>query len=284
MLHEMFKKVLIGSIALTVFIVTGCSQQTAVPTVVVSPSPSASTTPASVPADSKMIPAKIVRVVDGDTMKVSFQESGKVKEETIRLLLVDTPESVAPDKPVQPFALEASKFAKDTLTDKDVRLELDVSERDKYGRLLCYLYIGDKMFNEMLLENGYARVAYIYPPNVKYVDKFREIQKAAQLKGVNIWSVENYAQEDGFHENAVKDKQSPSAAATPVPTASPTTAPTAGQPTPSPTVKPAPTTESNVIYNSCAEAKAAGVYNIKRGQPGYSSKLDRDNDGVACEK
>ncbi|MDU0202560.1 thermonuclease family protein [Paenibacillus sp. MAH-36] len=275
MLHEKFKKVLISSIVLIVFIVTGCSQQTAVPTAV-SPSPSASTTTASALANSKMIPAKIVRVVDGDTMKVSFQESGKVKEETIRLLLVDTPESVAPDKPVQPFALEASKFAKDTLNDKDVRLELDVSERDKYGRLLCYLYIGDKMFNEMLLENGYARVAYIYPPNVKYVDKFREIQKEAQLKGVNIWSVENYAQEDGFHENAVKAKPSPSAAATAVPT---TTAPM-----PSPAVKPAPTTESNVIYNSCAEAKAAGVYNIKRGQPGYSSKLDKDNDGVACEK
>lgn len=258
------------------FIVTGCSQETVVRSAT-SPSPSAVPTVAPVSTGSKMIPAKIVRVVDGDTMKVSFNESGKVKEETIRLLLVDTPESVDPEKPVQPFALEASKFAKDTLNEKEVRLELDVSERDKYGRLLCYLYIGDKMFNEMLLENGYARVAYIYPPNVKYVDQFRDIQKAAQLKGVNIWSVENYAQEDGYHENVVKAKQSPSAA-TP---AAPAVASTA---TPSPTVKPTATTESNVYYNNCTEAKAAGAYNIKRGQPGYSSKLDRDNDGVACEK
>lgn len=278
MLHEKVKKVLISTIVLVICIVTGCSQETAIRTST-SPSPSTAptVTPVStitpVPTGSKMIPAKIVRVVDGDTMKVSFNESGKVKEETIRLLLVDTPESVDPEKPVQPFALEASKFAKDTLTDQEVRLELDVSERDKYGRLLCYLYIGDKMFNEMLLENGYARVAYIYPPNVKYVDKFRDIQKAAQLKGVNIWSVENYAQEDGYHENVVKAKQSPSAA----PTAAATVAP-------SPTVKPTATTESNVYYNNCTEAKAAGAYNIKRGQPGYSSKLDKDNDGVACEK
>lgn len=125
------------------FIVTGCSQETVVRSAT-SPSPSAVPTVAPVSTGSKMIPAKIVRVVDGDTMKVSFNESGKVKEETIRLLLVDTPESVDPEKPVQPFALEASKFAKDTLNEKEVRLELDVSERDKYGRLLCYLYIGIK--------------------------------------------------------------------------------------------------------------------------------------------
>lgn len=288
MLHEKFKKVLIGTIVLLVVIVTGCSQETAIRTAATpspSPVPTVTSAPAltaaSVSANSKMISAKIVRVVDGDTMKVSFNEAGKVKEDTIRLLLVDTPESVDPEKPVQPFALEASKFAKDTLTDKEVRLELDVSERDKYGRLLCYLYIGDKMFNEMLLENGYARVAYIYPPNVKYVDQFRDIQKAAQLKGVNIWSVENYAQEDGYHENVVKAKPSPSAAPSTAQAAAPTPVATAK---PSPTVKPTAATESKVYYNNCTEAKAAGAYNIQRGQPGYSAKLDRDNDGVACEK
>lgn len=278
---------------IVIFVVAGCSQdiekplvtttnvETKASSVIGSPIPSPSETAVPTPtkeqakptitpeSTNKLISAKILKVVDGDTMKVSFNESGKVKEETIRLLLVDTPESVAPDKPVQPFALDASKYAKDTLSDKDVKLEIDVSERDKYGRLLCYLYIGDKMFNEMLLENGYARVAYIYPPNVKYVDKFREIQKTAQKKGINIWSVENYAQEDGFHEGIVKAKESPS---------------------PTPTPKPAPKTEmnsgsnTNVYYNNCTEAKAAGAYNIKRGQPGYSSKLDRDNDGVACEK
>ncbi|MDR6554978.1 thermonuclease family protein [Paenibacillus qinlingensis] len=212
--------------------------------------------------NSKRIPAKVVRVVDGDTMKVSFTEGGKVKEETIRLLLVDTPESVDPEKPVQPFALDASNYAKTMLTGKDVQLEMDVSERDKYGRLLCYLYIGDQMFNALLLENGYARVAYIYPPNVKYVDQFREIQKQAQQKGLNIWSVENYAQEDGFHEGVVKGGTAGTATAKPSPSSQP---------------KPA------ASYNSCKEANAAGAYNIKRGEPGYSAKLDGDGDGVACE-
>ncbi|MDQ0885928.1 micrococcal nuclease [Paenibacillus sp. V4I9] len=299
MLNERKVKKLLISAAVSlivIFVVAGCSQDIQKPLaatnveskasgVIASPIPSPLATvlptptkeqakPTTTPeSTNKLISAKILKVVDGDTMKVSFNEGGKVKEETIRLLLVDTPESVDPEKPVQPFALDASKYAKDTLSDKDVKLEIDVSERDKYGRLLCYLYIGDKMFNEMLLENGYARVAYVYPPNVKYVDKFREIQKTAQQKGVNIWSVENYAQEDGFHEGVVKAKESPSPK--PVPTTTP---------------KPVPVAEtnsgssSNVYYNNCTEAKAAGAYNIKRGEPGYSSKLDRDNDGVACEK
>lgn len=114
------------------------------------------------------------------------------KTETVRLLLVDTPESVHPDIPdPQPFAIEASDFAKEVLSHQEVELEIDVSERDKYGRLLCYLYIDGQMFNETLLEKGYARVAYVYPPNTKYVDQFREIQDEARDQGVGIWSIED---------------------------------------------------------------------------------------------
>lgn len=122
------------------------------------------------------------------------------KKETVRLLLVDTPESVNPNIPEpQPFSIEASNYAKKMLTDKDVQIELDVSERDKYGRLLCYLYIDGKMFNELLLEQGYARVAYVFAPNTKYVDQFRAIQDKARESGIGIWSIENYAQDKGFH-------------------------------------------------------------------------------------
>lgn len=152
-------------------------------------------TSTSEPLSGKETLTTVTRVVDGDTMQVSLNGA----KETIRLLLVDTPETVHPEKSVQPFGPEASQFAKNMLTGKEVRLEMDVSERDKYGRLLCYLWIGDRMFNEMLLEKGLARVAYIYPPNVKYVDQFQEIQKKAQQNGLGIWSIENYTQLDGFH-------------------------------------------------------------------------------------
>lgn len=147
----------------------------------------------NIPADT--LPAHVVRVVDGDT----FEANINGKEETVRLILVDTPETVHPSKPVQPFGPEASEFAKETLEGQEVKLELDVSERDQYGRVLAYVWIGNKIFNEMLLKKGLARVA-VYPPDVKYVDRFREVQREAQEKRIGIWSIEDYVTEDGYNE------------------------------------------------------------------------------------
>lgn len=140
------------------------------------------------------ISAEVTNVVDGDTIKVSIDG----RSETVRLLLVDTPETKHPSKPVQPFGPEASSFAEETLDGQEIELELGISERDKYGRLLAYVWIEDRMFNEMLLEKGFARVAYIYQPNVKYVEEFQSLQRAAQKEGVGIWSIEDYVREDGF--------------------------------------------------------------------------------------
>lgn len=209
-----------------------------------------------------LLEARVLRVVDGDTMKVSIDG----KKETIRLLLVDTPESVNPDIPEpQPFAIEASNFAKKMLTDKDVQIELDISERDKYGRLLCYLYVDGKMFNETLLEQGFARVAYVFQPNVKYVEQFRAIQDKARERGLGIWSIENYAQENGFHEDNSGDAKGSGSGskvkASPQPTA----------------------TVGTVYYKGCAEARTAGAAPLKKGDPGYRSNLDGDGDGIACE-
>lgn len=163
------------------------------------PAPTA-TSAAENEAESRFVEAEVVKVVDSDTIKVKFDGS----EETVRMLLIDGPETVHPDKPEQPFGREASNFAKEMLTDKMVRLELDVSDRDKYGRLLAYVWVGEHMYNELILERGLARVAYVYPPNVKYVDRFREIQAEAQGKGLGIWSIEDYAREDGFHPEVVE--------------------------------------------------------------------------------
>lgn len=195
----LFCMIMWGSLA----ILTGCAegpslQGTQASTGVESQTGSGSLAQEGDEDQARRIPAQIVRVVDGDTVEVSIDG----KQEKVRLLLVDTPETVHPNKPVEPFGPEASQFAKDTLTDKEVQLEMDVSERDKYGRLLAYLWVDDQMFNEMLLEKGLARVAYVYPPNVKHVDRFREIQKQAQEKGIGIWSIENYALEDGFNQKA----------------------------------------------------------------------------------
>jgi micrococcal nuclease len=153
--------------------------------------------------DSRFITAEVIRVVDGDTINV--QMNGK--EETVRLLLIDTPETVHPTKPVQPFGSEASSFVKELLNGSNVQLELDVGERDKYGRLLAYVYIDDQMVNEMLLEKGLARLAYVFEPNTKYVDDFSAIQKQAQQQRIGIWSIENYATDQGFAEYEIQEKR-----------------------------------------------------------------------------
>lgn len=159
------------------------------------------------------ISASIVRVVDGDTIKIKLDNS---KEETVRLLLVDTPESVHPTKPIQPFAIEASNFVKKLLpVGKDVEIELGTNERDKYGRLLAYLYADEKMVNQLLLEKGYARVAYVFAPNTKYIDEFRDIQEEAQLNEIGIWSIENYATSTGFEEKKLTENESPIACTNP---------------------------------------------------------------------
>ena len=104
-------------------------------------------------------------VIDGDTFRL---ESG----EKVRLMGIDAPETHHPRKPVEYFGKEATEFAKKMLEGKLVRLELDVQERDQYGRLLAYVYLEDSTFvNAELVKQGYAQVA-TYPPNVKYLELF----------------------------------------------------------------------------------------------------------------
>ena len=79
-------------------------------------------------------------------------------------------------------------------------IEFDVGERvDKYGRLLAYVYIDGKSVQEQLLKEGLARVAYVYPPNTRYLSEFEEAQEEAKEKGIGIWSIENYVTDRGFN-------------------------------------------------------------------------------------
>jgi micrococcal nuclease len=142
---------------------------------------------------AKYITAHVIDVVDGDTIHVLINK----KKETVRLVLVDTPETKHPTKPVQPYGPEASKFTDNYLAGKDVKLEQDISRRDRYGRLLMYVWLEDRLFNQILLEKGLARVA-VFPPDVKYVEPFRATQKEAQAAALGIWSLENYVKDDGF--------------------------------------------------------------------------------------
>ncbi|MEN1969690.1 thermonuclease family protein [Lentibacillus sp. N15] len=146
--------------------------------------------------------AIISRVIDGDTVMVINPDG---KEERVRLLLIDTPESVHPTEPEQKFGKEASDFAKKYLKQGlKVTLERGNPEKDKYDRTLGYIFVDGVNFNELMLEKGYARIAYVYEPSTKYLYAFKKAQKRAKQQRMNIWSIPGYVTESGFDMSVVE--------------------------------------------------------------------------------
>ncbi|MCL1630751.1 thermonuclease family protein [Sporolactobacillus sp. CPB3-1] len=147
------------------------------------------------------VTAKVVKVIDGDTFEVLYK--GKVT--TVRVLLIDTPETHHPKLGVQPYGPEASAHAHQLLDGKRVTLELAKDgARDKYGRLLAYVFVGGQSFEALQLSAGLARVAYVYPPNTKYLNQFQAIEQQSRAKKLKIWAVSGYAASDGFHSDVMK--------------------------------------------------------------------------------
>lgn len=142
--------------------------------------------------------ATVVRVVDGDTIAVRIDgivagagaglaEVGR--EYSVRLIGIDTPESVKPNSPVECFGREASAAATALLDGERVRLVKDVEETDRYERLLRYVYLGDELANARLVLNGYAS-AYTYPPNVRHSELFVQLEREARENDRGLWSPE----------------------------------------------------------------------------------------------
>ena len=127
----------------------------------------------------------VKRVVDGDTFIARIGN----RDVQIRLIGVDTPETVKPGAPVECFGPEASDFTKSMLREgSSVRLARDIEARDKYGRLLAYVYVGtDEVFlNRALIEQGFA-TAYPYPPNTAHADEFNEVEREARTARLGLW-------------------------------------------------------------------------------------------------
>lgn len=159
------------------------------------------------PNETRLLEAKVTNVIDGDTVDLAITNG---TNERGRLILVDTPESKGKyEKNPQPYALAAYEFTKSLLLDRTVWIEKGIEERDKYGRLLVYVWldnvvlneeveteddevvilgnrIGMVTLNELLLREGLARVS-IFPPNTQYVDEFEEFQKKAKKEGKGMW-------------------------------------------------------------------------------------------------
>ena len=138
---------------------------------------------------------------DGDTFKIIYNNEVK----TVRLLAVDTPESVHPKKEVEYYGKEASDYTCNVLK-KANKIELEFDENsdklDKYDRLLAWVFIDDKLLQESLIEGGYAKVAYLYG-NYKYTTKLQELQEIASNKNIGVWDEEA---KENFNPNQNEDK------------------------------------------------------------------------------
>lgn len=142
------------------------------------------------------IPAKVVETIDGDTIKVSV--NGKI--ETVRYILIDTPESKSPKTCVQFYAKEAFLRNSELVKGGKVTLEFEQGNtRDSYGRLLAYVYVDGVSIQGTLLQEGYARVAYIMNPPYKYLERFRKEENLAKKEKINIWSRWGFVSNWGFN-------------------------------------------------------------------------------------
>ena len=180
---------------------------------------------------------KIVYVVDGDTVEIAGGER-------IRLIGIDSPERG------QPYYSEARNKLTELVLNKEVRLEKDFTDRDRYGRLLRYIYVGNLFINLEMVRLGYAN-SYTYPPDVKYQNQILSAQQEARNAQVGLWALQP-------------------------------------EPTPPPPL-PQPPQNIICSYNvyNCSDfathTEAQGVYEQCGGVNNDIHRLDQDKDGLACE-
>ncbi len=140
--------------------------------------------PFPVSSQSNSSVVQVVRVIDGDTIRVCCVFGDQV---TIRYTGIDTPETHHPMKGVESYGKEASEANRVLVDGKTIRLEFDVQQLDKYDRTLAYVYLEDGTFvNASLVEHGYAMVMTV-PPNVKYQDLFLRVQREAREARKGLW-------------------------------------------------------------------------------------------------
>ncbi|NJO83313.1 MAG: thermonuclease family protein [Blastochloris sp.] len=219
--------------------------------------------------------AQVVAVVDGDTLKVQLDG----QEETIRLIGVDTPESVHPQKPVECFGREAATKARELAADQMVLLEADPTQDsvDRYGRLLRYVYLpGDKMLNWELIYQGYA-FEYTYDVPYAYQAEFRQAEQDARASQRGLWA-----------PTACNGERKPADEPAPTPAPEPTPPPVVEEPPAQPAGNcdpayvgvciPPPPPDLN-----CPDIREDYGCSIEVVISPDPHGIDRDGDGIGCE-
>ena len=217
--------------------------------------------PAGVPQRAQR--ATVLRYVDGDTIHLEGGRGSSYllpgEDTSVRLLEIDTPESVDPNEPLQCYAKRASGALRSLLPVGSTVWTLPDRELlDQYGRTLLYLWNADGEFvNLAMVRSGHAK-AVLYPPNDRYISLMRRAQAQAEVDGTGLWGACDY-----FGEPA-RLLGGPTA-----------TAASSAEPHPG----------LDRRFDSCAEAVAAGYGDYRRGRdPEYLWYDDADGDGVVCER
>lgn len=205
----------------------------------------------------------VTKVVDGDTITISKDGSSA----TLRLIGIDTPETVHPSKPVECFGAEASNKAKSLLSGKYITLETDDSQGtyDRYQRMLAYVYLPDgTMFNKYMISEGYA-YEYTYGTPYKYQNEFKQAENSAKQNKKGFWA-------DG-----VCEEEAPA----PVQTTTQTTTNSSSN-----SINTGNYSCSSDTYNCgdfATQSEAQNVFDVCGGVSNDIHRLDADGDGIACE-
>lgn len=201
------------------------------------------------------------RVVDGDTVNVYNSKGEELK---LRLLLIDTPETVHPNKPVEPFGPEASSRLSQLLNNAgSIQIEYDTGDKtDHYDRHLVYLYADGVSVHETLLKEGLARVGYIYEQQ-RYLSAYREAEQVARNQQIGIWSIPGYVNEGGEGFNSGERDSGSSESQTTQSTSS--------------------TSSGTESFKNCTELRKVYPDGVASDHPAYKPGMDRDKDNWACE-
>ncbi|MBE7129469.1 thermonuclease family protein [Bacillus mycoides] len=144
------------------------------------------------------VKGKVTHVKDGDTIDVKVNG----EKQAVRLLLLDTPESVSQKIPPQKMGKEASSFLKKQLEGKSVTMVYDRGPKeDKYGRKLAYVFCEGIHINELMVKSGYGIIAYISKPSTTLLPQMLEAEKEAKVSKIGVWSIKGYVDEAKRHYN-----------------------------------------------------------------------------------
>lgn len=157
----------------------------------------------SLQSDMPKIPATFDHVIDGDTVSVKVNN----RKKTVRLLLIDTPESKKPNTPVQPYSNEAARYTESLVKTCNLSVQYDTKGKtDRYGRDLVYLYCGNTMINEQLVRQGYARVGYVYQQK-DHLNRMLAAEQKAKAESLKIWSIKGFVNVDGEGFNSTEEER-----------------------------------------------------------------------------